>query len=299
MTLRQTRMLLTLAALWGASFLFIRVAVDDLGPVALADARLLLAAVALVPFVIASARPSVPLRRYLLLGAVNAALPFTLIALAETRIDASLAAILNASTPLFAAVVAAVVGDEPFTARRAFGLALGIGGVALVVGLAHVDADWAFVGAAACSLGAALCYALGSTYVKHRMAGESTGALALFQQLAGGLVLLPLVAAFPPHRAPDGGEIAAVAGLAVAATSLAFLIYFRLLAEIGPTSTLTVTFLVPVFGVLWATIFLGEKVTGGTLAGAALILASVGFVAGAFSRRPAPPPVPAPAPPSP
>lgn len=299
MTLRQTRMLLTLAALWGASFLFIRVAVDDLGPVALADARLLLAALALAPFLVAGARRTVPVRRYVLLGAVNAALPFTLIALAETRLDASLAAILNASTPLFAAVVAAAVGDEPFTARRGFGLALGMGGVAVVVGLAHVDADWAFVGAATCSLAAGLCYALGSTYVRHRMAGEPAGALALFQQLAAGVVLLPLVAAFPPHRAPDAGVVAAIAGLAFASTSIAFLIYFRLLAEIGPTSTLTVTFLVPVFGVLWATIFLGEQITVGTLAGAALILASVRFVTSPVSRRPAPPPVPAPAPPSP
>jgi drug/metabolite transporter (DMT)-like permease len=297
MTLRQTRMLLTLAALWGASFLFIRIAVDDLGPVALADARLLLAAVALVPFVAMAARPTAPVRRYLLLGALNAALPFTLIALAETRLDASLAAILNASTPLFAAIVAAAVGDEAFTARRAFGLLLGMAGVGLVVGLAHVDADWAFVGAAACSLGAALCYALGSTYVKHRMAGETPGALSLFQQLAGGLVLLPLLAAFPPHHAPDGGAIAAVAGLAVASTSLAFLIYFRLLAEIGPTSTLTVTFLVPVFGVLWATLFLGEQITVGTLGGAALILASVAFVTG--SRLPSPLPARAPAGPTP
>jgi drug/metabolite transporter (DMT)-like permease len=297
MTLRQTRMLLILAALWGASFLFIRVAVDDLGPVALADARLLLAAVALVPFVAMAARPTAPVRRYLLLGALNAALPFTLIALAETRLDASLAAILNASTPLFAAIVAAVVGDEAFTGRRAFGLLLGMSGVGLVVGLAHVDADWAFVGAAACSLGAALCYALGSTYVKHRMSGEAPGALALFQQLAGGLVLLPVVAAFPPHNAPDGGAIAAVAGLAVASTSLAFLIYFRLLAEIGPTSTLTVTFLVPVFGVLWATLFLGEQITVGTLGGAALILASVAFVTG--SRLPSAMPARAPAGPTP
>jgi drug/metabolite transporter (DMT)-like permease len=288
MTLRQTRMLLALAALWGASFLFIRVAVDTLGPVALADARLLLAALALVPLIPLvglAARRRAPLRRYLLLGALNAALPFTLIALAETRLDASLAAILNASTPLFAAIVASVIGDEAFTGRRAFGLLLGMGGVALVVGLAHVDVDWAFAGAAACSLGAALCYALGSTYVKHRMAGETPGALALYQQLAGGLVLLPLLAAFPPHAAPSGGEVAAVTGLAVASTSLAFLIYFRLLAEVGPTNTLTVTFLVPVFGVLWATLFLGEQITAGTLAGGALILLSVAFVTGTGARR--------------
>src|SRR5438094_187942 len=172
--------------------------------------------------------------------------------------DASLAAILNASTPLFSAVVAAAVGDEPFTARRAAGLALGIGGVGLVVGLAHVRADLAFFGAAACSLAAALCYALGTTYVRHAMAGEPPATLALFQQLAAGALLLPVVAAVPPPHAPDAGDLGALAGLAVLSTSLAYLLYFRLVAEVGPTSTLTVTFLVPVFGVLWATLFLGE-----------------------------------------
>src|SRR3954470_20038865 len=149
MTARQVRMLLALAALWGASFLFIRVAVDDLGPVVLTDARLLLAAAALAPLVAGGLRRSAPLRRYVLLGIGNAAIPFALIALAETRIEASMAAILNASTPLFAALVAALVGDERLTARRGAGLLLGVAGVALVVGLAHVDTDLAFFGAAA------------------------------------------------------------------------------------------------------------------------------------------------------
>src|SRR3954462_8210712 len=148
MSLRQTRMLLALAAVWGASFLFIRIAVDDLGPVVLADGRLLVAAAALAPFVAFSARRTVALRRYLVLGVLAAAMPFTLIALAETRLDASLAAILNASTPLFAALVAAAVGDERMTRRRAAGLLLGMAGVGLVVGLAHVQTDLAFFGAA-------------------------------------------------------------------------------------------------------------------------------------------------------
>jgi drug/metabolite transporter (DMT)-like permease len=293
MTLRQLRMLLALASLWGASFLFIRVAVDDLGPVVLADGRLVLAVVGLVAILALARRPAAarraPLGRYLLLGAVNAAMPFTLIAAAETRLDASLAAILNASTPLFAALVAAVVGDEAMSARRALGLAFGVGGVALVVGLAHVEADLGFFLACGASLLAALCYAVGTTYAKHAMAGEAPATLAYGQLLAAGIVLAPLVAAVPPHHAPTGGDLAALAALAVACTSVAYLIYFRLVAEVGPTSTLTVTYLVPVFGVLWAAIFLGEHVTAGTLAGGALILASVALVTGtSLSRRPAP-----------
>ena len=112
------------------------------------------------------------------------------------------------------------------------------------------------------------------------MAGESTNALAFYQQLAAGLVLLPLLAAFRPTRPRARACIAAVAGLAFASTSLAYLLYFRLLAEVGPTSALTVTFLVPVFGVLWAVLFLGEHLGLGTVAGGALILVSVAFVTG-------------------
>jgi drug/metabolite transporter (DMT)-like permease len=290
MTARQVRMLLALAALWGASFLFIRVAVDDLGPVVLADGRLLLAVVGLVAILWIARRPAAPrqapVARYLLLGAVNAALPFTLISAAETRLDASLAAILNASTPLFAALVAAAVGDERMTRRRALGLVFGVAGVALVVGLAHVETDLAFFAAAGASLLAGLCYALGTTYAKHAMGGEPPATIALGQLLAAGLVLLPAVAIVPPPHAPGGGDLAALAALAVACTSLAYLLYFRLVTEVGPTSALTVTYLVPVFGVLWAALFLGERLTAGTLAGGALILASVALVTGTSLSRP-------------
>src|SRR3954468_8561399 len=130
-TARQVQMLVALAAVWGASFLFIRVSVDDLGPVAVADWRLLGAAATLALLLIPTGRlvrPRAPWRKYFLLGAVNAAAPFTLIALAEKRLDASTAAIINASTPLFSALVGAAVGDERITARRGAGLVLGMAG---------------------------------------------------------------------------------------------------------------------------------------------------------------------------
>src|SRR3954471_9302924 len=284
MSPRQLQMLLALAAVWGASFLFIRVSVDDLGAVAVADWRLLLAAATLAVLLIPAGklvRPRAPWRKYFLLGAVNAAAPFTLIALAEKRLDASLAAIINASTPLFSALVGAAVGDERITARRGTGLVLGMCGVALVVGLAHQDVDAGFVLAAGCSVLAALCYAIGTTYAKHALAGEPPNTMAFGQQLAAGTLMLPILVLSPPPHPGDAGALAALGALAVAATALAYLIYFRLVAEVGPTNTLAVTFLVPVFGVLWAAIFLGERLTVGTLAGGVLILASVSLVTGA------------------
>src|SRR3954451_12232621 len=288
-TARQVQMLVALAAVWGASFLFIRICVDALGATSAACGRLLRSAATLAVLLLPSgrlARPRAPVRRYLVLGAVNAAAPFTLIALAEKRLDASLAAIINASTPLFSAIVGALGGDERLTARRGAGLVLGMAGVGLVVGLAHQTVDAAFLLSAGCSVLAALCYALGTTYAKHALAGEPPNTLAFGQQIAAGSLLLPLVAVSPPPHPGNAGALAALAALAIASTALAYLIYFRLVAEVGPTNTLAVTFLVPIFGVLWAAIFLGERLTVGTLAGGVLILASVSLVTGTAWPRP-------------
>jgi drug/metabolite transporter (DMT)-like permease len=271
-------MLLALAALWGSSFLFIKVAVDELGPVALACGRVLLAAAALVVLTRARVRLG---PKWFVLGAVNASLPFVLIGFAEVRVGASLAAILNASTPLFSAIVA----GDPLTRRRVAGLLLGIAGVALVVGLAPVDLSGRFLVGAAASLGAALCYAVGTSYVRRSFGGLPPATLALGQQLGAGAVLLPFVALVPPD-APDAGDLAALAALAVPCTAIAYLLYFRLVAQVGPTSTLTVTMLVPVFGVLWAAIFLGEHVGAGTIAGGLIVLASVRLVTTARGTAP-------------
>jgi drug/metabolite transporter (DMT)-like permease len=268
-------MLLALAALWGGSFLFIKVAVDELGPVALACGRVLLAAAALVVLTRARARGTRPPWKWVALGAINASAPFVLIGFAEGRIGASLAAILNAATPLFSALVA----GDPLTRRRLAGLVTGMGGVALVVGLAPVDLSGHFLVGAAASLGAALCYAIGTTYVRRSFSGMAPATLALGQQLGAGVVLLPFVALAPPH-APNAGDLAALAALAIPCTAVAYLLYFRLVAQVGPTSTLTVTMLVPVFGVLWAAVFLGEHVGIGTIVGGVVVLGSVRLVTG-------------------
>jgi drug/metabolite transporter (DMT)-like permease len=265
-------MLLALAALWGSSFLFIKVAVDELGPVALACGRVFLAAAALIVLTRARARLG---WKWVALGAINGSAPFVLIGFAEGRIGASLAAILNAATPLFSLLVA----GDPLTRRRVAGLVVGMGGVALVVGLAPVDLSGRFLVGAAASLGAALCYAIGTSYVRRSFSGMPPATLALGQQLGAGVVLLPFVALAPPH-ALNGGDVAALVALAIPCTAVAYLLYFRLVAEVGPTSTLTVTMLVPVFGVLWAAVFLGEHVGIGTILGGLVVLASVRLVTG-------------------
>lgn len=287
MTARQTAMLIALAAVWGASFLFIAIAVEELGAIGVAEGRVVLALVGLMAYAVAVRRlPSLRARwrGYLLLGTVNAALPFALIAAAEETIPASLAAIVNATAPLFSALGAAIWLSEPMDRRGAAGLGLGVAGVALVVGLAPVHLDAATLLAVGASLAAAAAYAVGGHVVKLRFAGETPLALAIGQQAMAMLVLLPLLAVVPPRHAPGSGTVWAIVGLGLACTALAYLLYFRLIAELGATSALTVTYLVPVFGVLWAAIFRDEHITAGMIAGAAIVLAGVVMV----TRRAAP-----------
>lgn len=299
MNARQLTMLLVLAAMWGASFLFIAIAVDDLGAVGVAEGRTVLGVTGLLLYAAASRRlPSLRARwrAFLLLGAINAALPFALIAAAELRIPASIAAIVNATAPLFSAVGGAIWLGHPLTRRSTAGLVLGLLGVGLVVGLAPIDLDSKTLLAVGASLAAAALYAVGGHMSKLRFTGVPPLALAIGQLSGAALLLVPALGIDPPRDAPSLGPIAAVVALGLVSTGVAYLIYFRLIAELGATSALTVTYLVPVFGVLWAALFRGEEITVGMLAGAAVVLGGVLLVTGtSMSRSPSPQPAAPPA----
>jgi drug/metabolite transporter (DMT)-like permease len=281
MTPRQIAMLLVLAALWGASFLFMRVAVPSLGPVVLADARVAIAGGALLAYAVAiGARPALRARwrDYLLLGAVNAALPFSLLAAAELEIEASLAAVLNAMAPMCGAIVGAVWLRQRVTHGAKLGLVLGVAGVALVVGLSPFTIDVPFILAVIACLAAALAYGVGANLVRERFAREPPLAIAIGQQLAAAVVLLPLLPIVPLRAAPDAVDVACLLALALGSTGVAYLLYFRLLAELGATGGMTVIFVVPVFGVLWGALFLGEEIHLATILGGAVILFSVWLI---------------------
>lgn len=280
---RDLGALLLLGALWGASFIFIRVAVPVLGPFVLVDLRVLLAAAALVLCAVVGGRfPKLRSnwRRFLGLGFLNAAVPFTLIAASEINLTASLAAILNSTTPLFAAVVAAVWIREVLTPRRIGGLLLGIVGVAVVVGWTPVTLSPVVLLSIGASLAAALCYGFGGVYAKRSFSGQPPLGMAIGQQAAAGLLLLPPSVVSLPEEAPSPAVVISVLSLALLSTALAYLLYFRLISSVGPTNTLTVTFLVPVFGLLFGALFLDEPVGVGTLAGLVIILSSVALVTG-------------------
>jgi len=268
--------LVTLAALWGGSFAFMRVAAPVLGPLWLAESRVALAFLALLA--VALARNGVPSLRerwrdYVVVGVVNSALPFALFCFAAQYVTASLAAILNATSPFFSAIVAAVWIRDRLTPLKLAGMLLGIGGVWVLLGWqTQTPTGPALLAVLACLL-AALCYAVASVYVKVRMAGAPSFAIALYSQLMAAIVLAPALPLAPPHAPLTPVVAANVIALALASTALAYLLFFRLISTVGPTRALTVTFLIPLFGVLWGFLFLDEAIGVRTLAGGALIVA--------------------------
>lgn len=276
--------LVLLGAIWGSSFLFIRVAVPELGPLPLMLLRVGLAALVLLPFaLVLGAAPELRKRwrPFLVIGLLNAAITFSLIALAEVRLTASLAAILNSTTVLFGALVAAVWLGEPLTRRKVAGVILGIAGVAVLVGFDPIPLDGAVALSVGAMLLAALFYAISGTYIKLNFSGVRPLTMAAGQQAgATAILFLPAAATAPAQVSSPTAAFSALA-LAWLCTAAAYLLYFRLIASVGPTSTLTVTFLAPGFGVLFGVLLLGEPFGAGTFAGLLAILASVALVTGA------------------
>ena len=279
---RDLGALILLAALWGASYIFIRVAVPALGPFVLMGARVTLASGALALYAVLLARGMPKFRsrwkEFLIVGATNSAIPFTLIAAAEIELTASLAAILNSTTALFVAVVAAVWIGESLTARKVVGLLLGFAGVVVLVGWDPVPLNGAVLLAVGAMLAASLSYAVGGVYVKRTFAGVSPLAMTIGQQGAAAVILLPLAAVSLPGEAPPLPAALSALALALLCTAVAYLLYFRLIENVGPTKTLAVTFLIPVFGLLFGVVLLDEPVGLGTLVGFAIISLGVALV---------------------
>ncbi len=279
--------LTALAAMWGASFIFLRVVAPALGPVVTAAARVLIAGGALLAWAQLT-RFDAQLKRhwraYVVIGVVNSSIPFVLYAFAALYIPASYSVILNSVAPLFAALLAPLFIADSFSARKMMGLAGGAAGVALVSGAGPIDLGAASVAAVAACLGAALCYAVGGIYIKRHAPTAPPLGIAAWSQIFAGIALLPLVP-LSPIRGDFGVVVVGnMLALALLCSAIAYLLYFRLIADIGPTRALTVTFLMPLFGMLWGALFLGESITAPMLAGCALIVGGVALVAFAPKR---------------
>jgi drug/metabolite transporter (DMT)-like permease len=267
--------LVALAAIWGGSFIFIRVLAPQLGPVLTATTRVLIAGLALVAYFRVSGFDA-GLRRfwrqYLVIGIVNSALPFLLYAFAALHLPASYSVIMNAMTPLFAALLAAVFLAERLTTGKLAGLIAGAAGVALVSRAGPIVPDAMFIASVAACLGAAFCYAAAGVYMKKCAAAANPMAIAGWSQVAASLVLLPVVPFAPAPGAITLPVVANVLALSLLCSAVAYLLYYRLIADIGPTRALTVTLLMPVFGMAWGALLLGEAITLPMIVGCALIL---------------------------
>jgi drug/metabolite transporter (DMT)-like permease len=273
--------LLGLALIWSASFVFIRVLAPVLGPVWVATARMLLAGVALtLAFVVFRMHMDVRQhwRAYLFVGLLNSSLPFLLFAYAALTLPASYLVILNAALPMFAAVASAIWLDDSLDARKITGLAMGAAGVVLVSRAGPVAADESLALGIAASLAAVACYALAGVWMKRRGHGLRPIAVAGWSQLLGGIAVLPLALASSVHGEITPTIVVNMLLLALVCSAAAYVLYFRLIADIGPTRAMTVTFLMPAFGMLWGRLFLDETITVPMLVGAVLIVAGTAGV---------------------
>ncbi len=289
---RDIAEMLLLAALWGASFLFMRVGAADFGPAALVFLRVAGASLLLLPLLawrgeIGALRAQ--WRPIALVGVVNTALPFALYMVALLVLSAGLASIFNATAPLWGALIAwAWLGERP-TPLRGLGLALGFAGVLwLGIDNASLRAGDAGVspalGIAAC-IAATACYGWTANYTKQRLTGVPPMAVAAGSQVFAALATLPAALWWWPQQLPGPMAWAGAAALALACTGLAYLLYFRLIARVGPAKTITVTFLIPAFAVLWGVMFLGERLTPTMLGGCAVILLGTALASGLLGRR--------------
>jgi drug/metabolite transporter (DMT)-like permease len=286
MSRRYLAMLIGLALLWGASFLFIKVAVRELTPATLITGRLGLAALTLallIPFVVGSRQTLVQLRAHIgwlvVVALVNTAIPFWLLSWGETRIDSGLASIIQASVPIFNALIAFVAFREVrVTGAPLLGVAIGFLGVALLVG---AQPEGKVLGALAV-VGMAFCYGVGGLLTGRYLKTAQPMVVALASCVIATLVWLPVGVAEAPSEMPGWKTIASVVALGIPGTALAYLLFFALINGPGAAYTSLVTYLIPPIALAYGAIFLDERFGAYAFAGLALILAGVALGTGAI-----------------
>lgn len=275
MKIQDTAELLLLAALWGGSFLFMRIAAPVLGPVWLIECRVLLAGVVLLPLLVRRSQlkdmrqQAIPL---LVVGCLNSAIPFLLLAFASVSLPAGFTSILNATAPLFGAIIATVWIKESLSLSRMLGFAVGFASVVVLIGWKPVGTDAAFWVAVVAGLCAALMYAIAAPYIKRTMTGVPSLVVTTGSQLGAAVVILPFLPFTIPTQTPSATVIFSVIALALFCTSLAYILYFRLIQNIGATRALTVTYLIPISAMLWGALVLDEAVTASMVLGCGLVL---------------------------
>jgi drug/metabolite transporter (DMT)-like permease len=280
-------LLLTLAAMWGASYLFIKLAVDDIPPAAMTEIRVLAAGLLLFGYLalrVGAGRAAQELRAAwqpcLVLGVINAALPMGLVAWGETHVDSSIAGIAQSTVPIFTFLLAArFLPREPVGPLRVAGVALGFVGVSVLAGLEGDAGVWAIAGTLAVVL-SSLSYASGGVYGQLQVHDIAGPVLAAGNMLAAAVVLSPLAIADPPTQAPGAAAVAGLTGLILIPTFAGQLLLFRILRLHGSRKLSIVTYLMPLFAIVYGAVLLNEAVTGPMLVGFALIVMGAALASG-------------------
>ncbi len=283
--------LILLAALWGASFLFMRLAAPEFGPISLAAVRVGLASLMLLPL-LAQRGQLAELGRHwrglLLVGVLNSAIPFALFSFAALSITTGLSSILNATVPLWTAIVAFLWLRQGLTPLRVLGLVIGFAGVVFLAwdkASFKPGADHSAVWAMAACLLATLCYGLAANATKRLLSGVPAVVVATGSQVVATLLLAGPALWLWPSASPSGGAWLSAVALAGLCTALAYLLFFRLMGRIGPTNTVSVTFLIPLFAMLWGAVFLGEQVSAQMVLGGAIVLVGIALALGLVKFR--------------
>lgn len=274
--------LITLAAIWGGSFLFMRIAANPLGPAVLIEARVLCAAVTLLLVSFYLKRKlsfNAHAKHFFILGLFNTALPFLFFAYAAQTLNASTLAILNSTAPIWAAIIGAIWTKTALESKVLLGLGIGVTGVSVLVGWDAFNIGQEAILPIFAAVMAAFSYGIASNYTKTAPKVEAFNN-AHGSMWAAVLIVLPFVFFMPMREAPDLTITTSVILLGAVCTGLAYLLYFNLINELGAPSALSVTFLIPVFGILWGNLFLDEAIGINTVVGSILVITGTMLVTG-------------------
>jgi drug/metabolite transporter (DMT)-like permease len=282
-----------LGAIWGMSFQFMRVASPEFGPVLLIAVRVVVASALLLPLMAwRTSRTSLTLLRehwgpIAFVGLFNSAIPFCLFAYATLSLPASYAAVINATAAIWTALLGKCIWKQQLSTWQWLGLALGFVGVVVLMIPKRVDTLDAkfpefFLAVGACLL-ATLCYGVSANFTKHRLREVSPLAIATYSQCAASAALIPLSLMHLPQKVPSILAISNALALGVLCTAVAYVLYFRLIANLGTAKAMTVTLLVPVFGVIFGVLFLGETMGLNLLIGGAFVVIGTAMTMGRLS----------------
>ena len=275
--------LISLAAIWGASFLFMRIGSPEFGPFLFMALRTFTASLFLLPLVYI-AKQQKALNGYklkmLFLGQLNAAIPFVLFGYATLTLAAGTTSILNGTAPMFSAIVAYLWLKEKLSFSASMGLFIGFIGVYLLVIDKITVNEKDIIGPAIAILIASFCYGFSANYAKKYLNGINPIALAAGSQISATLTLIPISLFFLPTTMPSNEAFTSLVILGVVCTGIAYIILFRLIANCGPAKAMSVTYLIPAFGLLWGNLFLNEAISQWMIIGYALILTGVALTTG-------------------